>query len=371
MRPTTYITAASHRFVAILAFGIATLYLTGCSGKINDTLRKDVLDSLAYKVIIPAFQDLNQEAVLLKQTVEKFVDQPTSEHLDEARAQWRRTAGAWKRASNYTFGPIEDQFLSGGIYYASVHESNIEKTIRSSEDFDESSINAVGSSLKGLRAVEYLLFKSESPEQLLADYKQEPRRGRYLLALVQNLNRQTEKVLELWTAGSAPYVQTFTTAAGRELNSSLSIVVNKCIQQINFIRDERLGMPMRAKQDQSPRPDLVEGTLSNTSLYLLRNELQSVHNCFQKGGAPLLNALLDDMNATYDGQALSTKINDQFETIYQSIETLPSGLENTIVTNRNEIEKLYDQMKRLQILLEVDVVNHLGIILTFSDNDGD
>ena len=340
----------------------------GCSEKkreLQNSNRKDVLDTLAVRVIIPAFEDLHTQAQLLEKAARTFTETPSENTLGAVRNQWLETTSAWKRASTYTFGPIEDHFLSGGIYYSGVHYANIEKSIQTAGKIDNAFINSQGSSLKGLKAIEYLLYKDD---RVLADFGASTARKNYLQALTENLTAQTQKVLDLWTSGEQPYRETFVNATGRELNSSLCILVNKTIQQVNMIRDERLAMPMGMHREQTPRTDMIEGRLSKSSVTLLKNEIRSIQNLYSNKG---INTLLDQMEATYEGEPLSARIDQQFETVYQLTDALPNGLEEAIVTDKEAVKNIHDQLKKLQILLEVDVVNHLGIILTFSDNDGD
>jgi predicted lipoprotein len=356
----------------LLLWGSALLagILSGCGADkkgIDNADREVILQSIANDVIVPAFKEfeLQTDSLLLATTA--FTSHPEPATLQEVRARWKATAYAWKRASTYSFGPVEDNFLSGSIDYPSVHYPNIEKSIVTHTPIDQAYISSRGTSLKGIKAIEYLLFKNAGEQPVISEFKASAPRREYLLALVTNLNLQAQKAVGAWR----PYAQTFIDADGNDIKSAISVLINRCVSQINMVKDERLAMPLGMRSQGELQIESVEGRLSGTSIELLKNEIFSIRACVGLERKQGILALLDQLDAAYDGKPLSEAIDSQFREIDRLADKIQQPLETAIINETESVTALYTALKKLQILLEVDVVNQLGIILTFSDNDGD
>ncbi len=353
---------------------VAGLLLSSCGEskrELRNIDRRAVLDSITEEVILPAFEDFAGRTDSLLDAIKVFAGKPDKTSLEVARRQWQNAALSWKVAGTYSFGPIDDHFLSGAIDYPGVHYPNIEKSISAGVVIDDAYIESRGSSLKGLKAIEYLLYKNAGSDSVVRDFALSQKRREYLSALASNLAKQADKILEAWKGTDTPFATSFTNADGRDIKSSLSILVNKCISQVNLIKDERLAVPLGMRNGGNPDPASVEGRLSGTSLALLRNEITGVQKCFGNEKVAGLSALLDQLNARYEDKLLSQAIADQFTEIDRVSESISLPLDAAITQETEKVRELYNSLKKLQVLIGVDVVNHLGIILTFSDNDGD
>ncbi len=355
----------------LLAAGLIVFSCGESKREIRNTDRKAVLDSITKEVILPAFEDFTGRTDSLLEAAKAFVGKPDKASLEQVRRQWQNAALSWKVAGTYSFGPVDDHFLSGAIDYPGVHYPNIEKSISSGVTIDDSYIESRGSSLKGLKAIEYLLYKNFSGDSVVRDFASSQKRREYLSALASNLAAHADKVLEAWKGTDAPFAATFTNADGRDVKSSLSILVNKCVSQVNLIKDERLAVPLGMRNGGNPDLSSVEGRLSGTSLALIRSEIAGVQKCFGKEKGAGLYVLLDQLNARYGDQPLSLAIAGQFAEIERVSGSISLPLDAAITQETEKVRDFYNSLKKLQVLIGVDVVNQLGIILTFSDNDGD
>ena len=339
--------------------------------EIGNTDWKAILDNITKEVILPAFEDFAGRADSLLEATKVFAGKPGEASLEQVRRQWQNAALSWKVAGTYSFGPIDDHFLSGAIDYPGVHYPNIEKSISTGTVIDDSYIESRGSSLKGLKAIEYLLYKNASGDSVVRDFASSQKRREYLAALASNLAAQARKVLEAWKGTDAPFAAAFARADGRDIKSSLGILVNKCVSQVNLIKDERLAVPLGMRNGGSPDPASVEGRLSGTSLALVRSEIAGVQKCFGNEKVAGLYALLDQLNAMHGDKPLSQAIAGQFAEVDKSAGAISLPLDAAITQETEKVKDFYNSLKKLQVLIGVDVVNQLGIILTFSDNDGD
>jgi predicted lipoprotein len=343
--------------------------------------RQSMLTNLGNNVIIPSFDAFYQKSTALETAITAYTaDVKNEQKLMAAQQAWRDMAYVWKQASVFKQGPIEDKFLLSNIDFSTkgvyLNTTLLEKAITDGTTIDNAYIESKGSTVKGVHAIEYLLFdKAQLNANVIGGYTgiNCANRTAYLKALATNLKNQARLILDGWNGG---YVMTFINADGRDINSSLGILSNKLIDLIYTIRDERIGAPKGNRNNGIPQPDLAESALSNSSIALAVNELKGLENAFL-GRTPAgvdgigLDDLLDKLGAKSGNDLLSTKINNQFATVYTKLNAIPAPLQTAVINNKAEVQAAYDEIKKLQVLMEVDMINNLGVLLTFSDNDGD
>jgi predicted lipoprotein len=362
-----------------------SIALMACSSKDNpdpsdDTERVAMLTNVGTNVIVPSFEALQTNAADLNAAAIAYAADTKSEaKLKTLQYTWFNTALAWKTASVFTQGPIENDFLSSSIYFTTTNYTGIEKAISQPGGAITSDyIETLGAPLKGIPAIEYMVFNTAGDEAVIGGYTgiNGAARGTYLKALTENLMKQTDNVLAKWKPGQGDYLKTFIEADGRDINSSFGILANKIIDQIYTIKDERLGAPIGKRNNGTPQPDLVDGKVSGTSLPFLKAELQSVENAFLgkslKGiDGKGIDDILDKSGAKSGDVLLSTKIKEQFATVKAKLELINSPLSTAVTNQKDLVNAAYDEVKKLQVMMEVDMINNLGVLLTFSDNDGD
>ncbi len=343
--------------------------------------RKSMLTNLGNNVVIPSFDAFYQKAAALETATTAYsTDVKNEQKLIAAQQAWLEMATAWKQASVFKQGPVDDKFLLANIDFSTkgvyLNTALLEKAITDGTTIDNAYIESKGSTVKGVHAIEYLLFdKSQRNANVVGGYTgvNGANRAAYLKALATNLKNQAQLIVDSWKSG---YVTTFINADGRDINSSLGVLSNKLIDLIYTIRDERIGAPKGNRNNGVPQPDLAESALSNSSIALAINELKGLENAFL-GRTPAgidgvgLDDLLDKLGAKSGDDLLTTKIKNQFATVYTKLSAIPAPLQTAVVTNKTEVQAAYDEIKKLQVMMEVDMVNNLGVLLTFSDNDGD
>ena len=343
--------------------------------------RKGMLTNLGNNVIIPSFEAFYQKSIALETAITVYTaDLKNEQKLITVQKAWLDMAIGWKQASVFKQGPIEDKFLLSTIDFSTkgvyLNPTLLETTISAGTTIDNAYIESKGATVKGIHAVEYLIFdKAQSNSTVISAYTgaNGTKRAAYLGALATNLKNQAKIIVDDWKGN---YVTTFINADGRDINSSLGVLSNKLIDLIYTVRDERIGAPKGNRNNGIPQPDLAESTVSSNSITLAINELKGLENAFL-GRTPVdmdgigLDDLLDKLGAKSGDLLLSTKIKNQFATVYAKLNAIPAPLQTAVVNNKTEVQAAYDEIKRLQVMLEVDMINNLGVLLTFSDNDGD
>lgn len=343
--------------------------------------RKSMLTNLGNSVIIPSFEAFYQKSDAFDLAVNAYTaDVKNEQKLVTAQVAWVEMAKAWKQASVFKQGPIEDQFLLSTFDFSAngayLNVTLLDKTIADATTIDNAYIESKGATVKGIHALEYLLFdKAKVNATIIGTYTGSTgvKRTAYLKALAVNLKNQAKTIVDEW---KNKYVTTFISADSRDINSSLGVLSNKIIDLIYTVRDERIGVPKGNRNSGTPQPDLAEAFLSESSIALAMSELKGIENAFS-GKSPAgadgigLDDLLDKLEAKSGDELLSKKIKNQFAVVYTKLNAIPTTLPIAVVNNKTEVQAAYDEIKRLQVMMEVDMINNLGVLLTFSDNDGD
>jgi predicted lipoprotein len=356
-----------------------------CSSKDNpdpsdDTERVAMLTNVGTNVIIPSFEAFQAASAELSTAAIAYAgDTKNLTKFQTLKYTWFNAALAWKTASVFTQGPIENEFLSSSIYFTTTNYTGIEKAIsQPGRAIDNDYIESLGAPLKGIPAIEYLLFNDAGEGAVIGGYTgiNGAARGNYLKALAENLKKQADNIVAKWKPGQGDYLKTFVAADGRDINSSFGILSNKMIDLVYTMKDERLGAPIGKRNNGTPQPNLVDGKLSGTSLPFLKAELQSVENAFTgkslKGiDGKGIDDILDKSGAKSGEILLSKKIKDQIATVKAKLDLINSPLSTAVTAQKDLVGTAYDEVKKLQVMMEVDMINNLGVLLTFSDNDGD
>ncbi len=79
----------------------------------------------------------------------------------------------------------------------------------------------------------------------------------------------------------------------------------------------------------------------------------------------------DAVNATYNNEKLSTVILRQMDLCEMKANAISGSLENAAINQPAQVKELHLELKKLTVLTKVDLSSSLGVVITFSDNDGD
>jgi predicted lipoprotein len=244
--------------------------------------------------------------------------------------------------------------------------------LNSSNVINQSFLEEQGSVVKGLFAVEYLLFESggqtngvaKSPLILegLAGPSAEKYR-QFLPTLTQELAAKAALVANDWAApGSSGAGEKF--AAGGQ--QSVNLAVNQLAAAIENAAERHLRFVLVLPNPISRQLYRVERSRSGSSLEGLLASVEGAQKFFSGNGGLGLKDAVRQVNPE-----LEKRLAQQFEASISAIRAVNAPLEQAAVNNRAAIENAYEKTRALEILLKVDMVSALGVTLTFSSNDGD
>lgn len=342
--------------------------------------RQALLHNLAHAVVIPAYQTFLERAQALEVAAHAFEQTPTVETLAALQQSWGAAAIAWKECELFDFR--ETFILHNQVYKIPTNSAFIEQFIAQEAGIDAAFIEGIGSTAKGLPAIEYLIFDpGVDMETLVATFTSHPRsqqRRQYLVAAIENVRAKAQELRALWSEPEGTQLKQFieTDVANDGIHNPLNRFVNNMVALLEGTYKYKIGQPLGYFSNRGvpefvePDPTLVESWRSGYSTALLISSLQGLATLYR--GADGIG--YDDYLDTFDtnaGEPLSAVINQQIETTLAVLESIDAPLEEAVLNNPAVVDQAYKEVRRLMILVRVDMADRLGITIFFSDADGD
>ncbi|MEM7034966.1 MAG: imelysin family protein [Chloroflexota bacterium] len=330
--------------------------------------RQTMLTQIVEQSILPLHEALVIETILLEETAHQFQSDTTVENLDKLQTQWQSTALAWAKVEHLGFRftmIIHNQIKKWPVKLKFIEKFIADETIV----LDEPYIESIGSTSKGITAIEYLIFQPEmSQAEVVETLTNQPRRVAYMVASTENLSQKSQKLLELWSPDGANRAQAFIDAdfSDDNLQGSISMLANEMIVQIEELANTRLNDPRKGAGG-APDPNAVESPYAQFSAPLMANNLRGLQQTFESGLDDYLDFLQRDQTESY----LSERISQQFETAIFAVDAISPSVYTAVLDNPDTVTQAFEEVKTLLILFKVDMAGQMGITVTFSDNDGD
>lgn len=331
--------------------------------------RDAMLGNIVQTVILPDHATFVAETAALERATLALADAPAPATLETAREQWRQTAAAWKRIELYNFR--NTMTVHSSIHRWPVNIAKIESVIASNEEpLSAEIIDNSGSNVKGLATIEYLLFTQE--DTLITSVQ--PRRMDYLTMTATSLHRTANQLQSVWTISENDYATTFIAANGdgSDIRGSVNLLANQMVAMTEGMVKDQIGKPAGMLNDFTPNPEMAEAWRSQNSIPLMIANLQGIERAFSGADGLGYDDYLDSVDAQYNGQPLSQAFKDQIAHVIDTLERIDGPLAEAVLRDdRSAIKAAQDAAQQLLILVKVDMANHLGVTIVFSDNDGD
>jgi uncharacterized protein len=342
----------------------------------------DMMLSMVTHTLIPLQEAFVAEAAQFNTAAGAFRDNPTVETLAALQEAWRRTTAAWVRADQMGLersAPVVSQ-----IYKPPANTEFIEDFIAETDTIDVDFIAGIGSTAKGLAAIEYLIFDPEGGSEAVlksfVDGERAAQRMAYTTAAVEHVHLTGSQYLEEWQALGQHYADVDTEPDAAAMESAavmdLRMMTNKWMTTLEDVLTVDLSDPMGLSSGGEIRPELVKAPYSQYSAELVLAYLQGFEMVFY-GHSPDGEDYagyadgLDFMRADYNGRPLSQVIGEQLTTVVTTLETLDVPLEDALTSHPEIVEAAHSEMRTLLRLIVADMTSNLSIALVYSDNDGD
>lgn len=354
------------------------------------------------------WQSVGRQTQALAASVGVLCNEPSVEHLEQARQSWRLARRAWMEAQVYEIGPMPGLRLKAQMDWWPANPERMEALIAGDEDLTPEFIGRQGSTVKGLFALERLLWAPDRDDAALltgldaAGGPAAERRCRYAAGAAEAMDRSWRQADAIWRGSpsgeAAPGAGTATATAPTARPSSTGggltpplqhfasrqEAINAVVNRLVFVSQELDGMlakPLGRRTGGTPQPETAQGTLSGSTVASVVDGLcgiralwigdRSAHCTGQDTAAheavfPALGELVrarSPETANHVSAALDAAI--------AAVQGLPEPFTSTLAQDPARVEAAFQAEKALERALSTEVVGVLGVNLTFNANDGD
>jgi predicted lipoprotein len=347
--------------------------LVGCSepSTTREDTRRVLLKGLGEQVFVPRYVEFEERVADLERRVGELCDDPNDDTLGAARDAWWASRAPWKRNETVAFGPYAppDSF-GAAIDFWPCRPASVDAVLAGADPIEA---DLLGAAAKGLPALEYLIY--EPALDIVAESAPGSRRCEYLAVVSGRLADDAESIREAWDPAAGDFLGELV-EAGRgsktydSVEMALGEVVNRLVYDLEAARGEKLGVPLGTKAGGVPQPDSAESRFSGRSIEDVRDSLRGIEEvCF---GADVEDAR--SLVRYLEGigrDDLGPELRDAFDASYAALDAIPEPLTTAVVENPELVSAAGDAIGVVQRLIQTDVINAMGLMLTFTDADGD
>ncbi|MBA4167060.1 MAG: imelysin family protein [Chitinophagaceae bacterium] len=370
--------------IALTSLALASVF-AGCNKKSASTPpptefdQTAMLTNIADNLIVPAYQELSTQSDHLVTSLTQFATDPSASNLLAVQAQFKISYKAYIHCEPYDFGPANGTvMLINSINYWPTKSAFINSELSDNTGISDAYVNGLGAERKGFPALGYLLFDRIHDNNAVIDSfttsGTAERRKQFIVALARNIANNAKTVLQEWQTS---YSDTFKKNTGTELNTSLSLLLNNFVAGLETSKNKRIGIPIGRKDnftEGDPDSLAVELPYTDFAKEMLAETTTTLTNLYQgKSGSndgPGFDDYAKSLNS--DGAALNENIKTEFNVLQTNIAAVPSPMQTAVKADPGKtVYNCWVETKKMLVLLKVDLAANLGILITFSDNDGD
>ena len=352
------------RFLAGALAGLATSGLTGGCRSRPPPTREGTLSALVREVLVPATRDVVATSGRLADAVAALERSPSAGALRKSRAQWTLATLSWKRVECLRSGPFVDSSALARVLYWPLRAGAVEALLARETPVDDRAVEELGADLKGLFALESLLFPAGLDDRAATALFQGgdgTRRRALAAAYARAVSEHALTASELLGNGSS-YAARLASGAGE----SLSLVVGEIVRTLDTLAVERLDSVIVLDKNQKLVPSAVEGGPSHTSHELVRAQFLASDRVYRGGRS---GGIADLVAAASKRQA--ERVEQRLDAVHEALRPLTEPLESLVRRDRPRLVALVGALKMLEITFKLEVVSTLGLTLNFRGADGD
>ncbi len=321
----------------------------------------EVLASIADGVIIPSYEALASNVDALAAALTDLCRAPSPAALASAQRRWRDTELAWESTRASGVGPaIEHRAMQAIAFRA--RADKVEATVADPTSADPDRLDDLGSDVRGLFAVEVLLF---APGGASLTTSGGAARCAYAKAAIELVARSALAVLDTWADLDGGYRGTFVAGMDGDPVSSVAALVNETAFRLQQIDDQGL----RALAEASAYDELPSTRREGPAAYGVASTRGVL------GGVAAVVLGPDEQPGLADlVRGRSPGTGDRLEALttaaVEALRALPeSGAAAS--ADRAALRRAADAVAALHVLVATEVASRLGVTIGFSDSDGD
>lgn len=362
---------------ARVAFTLAALSLAsglpGCASEGAGDTRRELLESWSTGLIVPLYAQFEERSQALAGSVDALCAAPTDASLEAARVAWYDAREPLKRAEVFAFGPYSRPEFRIGPKIDSwpARPEDVEEWIAGAEPVDPATLAALGVWHKGLPVIEYFLF---SPDASSLARLAEPRRCEYLRSSAAELVNRAHELHLAWAPEGGNFASQLsgagrTSTAWRTLRDAFGEVVNRMGFTLENVRRDKLGRPLGEMTGGTADPNVAESRFSGRSLRDIQDNLAGIEVVYF--GDPSISLPGLSSYANERGQSFDDRFRSGVSAARAALDAVDMPLTDAVTGEPDRVRAASARLGELQTLIQVELINALGLSLSFNDNDGD
>lgn len=341
--------------------------------------RGEIVTAAVDDVIVPGYEKLAAETAALVTATEALCASPTDETLAGARDAWETAQSAWAHTAAYRFGPIKDLRLLARINYAVDTDKIAKFAAVSAEPVTVDELHGKGADLRGLNAVQYLLFTPATVAELT------PRACSYAVAGATLSAAAAEETRAAWVdgvEGEVPAAEQMKNPGEdgmwSDTTEALEDLLNGVLGALTTVVDMQLG-PAIGVDGEAPAPQEADGGAAHRLSDDMLDEIAGIEAIAAgadgtgegESEASGLAALVTAAGAERTAESMTEVLVNATEAISRAgspIHDLDPAVDTAAMDDLTEAHELLDG---LRTTMSTEVASLLGLTVSFSDADGD
>lgn len=342
----------------LLSFCLIFIFNAAIVDAKNDPHRQFVINVMQ-KFTAPQVQDLATDSHDFHKQVVSYCTSSSLATIDVLHNSFINLVLTWKAHLSNQWGPTAKSRLERNIDFWPTRVNNL-KTLLSAQNIT-AAFNKSGVAVKGLPAVEWLLFGNKASQKHTNFCP--------LLQLLSNdIALRTQQVVDQWEEMSTALKTSDTNDDKLFIHVYSPILMEEYINAMTvFIyqtRKRALITPLGLRTG-GIKPQRTENILSNLSTPVLVERISALKNLLSHPQYGLISFLQQQqLDSAIQLQTHLDKVLSHMKLIDQPIDQL-------LEQNKTVLVELEQKLNDLQYQLEYDVAQDLNIVMYFRDMDGD
>jgi predicted lipoprotein len=348
-----------------------------------------------------SYREFETKADALVEATRELAAEQNLANLTAAQDAWRAAMASWERAEPLRFGPAARSTEPGGqdlrdqIYiFPLANYCKIDQQIVDGA-YTKASFPTTLASARGLGAIEYLLFHTDSTNACLPALninssgswaalgiaELQERRAKYANAAAKEVLAQATALLNAWDPKEGDFHAVLTEAGnGSALfplhQDAFNAVTDGLFYIEQEVKDWKLGWPLglvpECVNTPGTCPDAVESRYANVSTDDLRQNLIGFRRAFEGCGDKYWGLGFDDWLNAVGAEDLSERMLTAIVAAQSAVDELSPPLEEAINSDPTKVRTVHTAVKAITDLLKTELITVLNLELPKSaegDND--
>lgn len=368
-----------------ISISILSIFIISCSSSSDDEQstipefdRSAVLKNYADNIIIPRLNNFKSSVDYLKESGDAYVDSPDITTYTELHNSWLEAYINWQYVEMFNIGKAEEIMFFSKTNTYPVNEGRIQENINNQKT-DLSNPNDW--SCQGFPGLDYMIHGIANTEnEIINQYIQNPLNGKYLKVVLNELNDNTDLVLNDWDT----YRNTFVNSVENTATSAFNMLTNDFVYYFEKgLRTNKIGIPSGVFSN-NPLSNKVEAYYSSkngiedVSRDLIENALNAVDLVFQGKSSnqspvgPSFKTYLDFIKANnVSADDIGSIVVNKIQTANQKILDLNKNFINQVENDNGKMLAAFDALQTIVVNLKTDMLSLFNVAVDYTDADGD